>query len=75
MLTTSLTLNIVNTVNMHATKRIPVTEKIWIELSRLKSAGQTYAELLGEMIEEHKKARLFEEMRRIEEKGDFVELK
>ncbi len=59
---------------MHATKRIPVTEKIWAELSRLRNAGQTYDELLAEMIEERKKARLFEEMRRIEERGEFVEL-
>jgi predicted CopG family antitoxin len=59
---------------MHAAKRIPVTEERWMELSRLKKAGQTYDELLAELIEEHKKTRLFEEMRRIEEKGDFVEL-
>jgi predicted CopG family antitoxin len=59
---------------MHATKRIPVTEDVWVELSRLKKAGQTYDELLGELIEERKKAQLFEEMRRIEEEGEFVEL-
>ncbi len=59
---------------MHATKRIPVTEKIWAELGRLKKAGQTYDELLMKLVEEHKKTRLFEEMRLIEEKGDFVEL-
>lgn len=59
---------------MYATKRIPVTSRIWEELGRLKKAGQTYDELLTELIEEHKKARLFEEMRAIEEKGDFVEL-
>lgn len=66
-------LNIVN-VYMHATKRIPVTSMIWEELSQLKKAGQTYDELLAELIEERKKARLFEEMRAIEEKGHFVEL-
>jgi len=59
---------------MYATKRIPVTARIWEELSKLKKAGQTYDELLAELIEERKKARLFEEMRLIEEKGDFVEL-
>jgi predicted CopG family antitoxin len=59
---------------MHATKRIPVTEKIWAELGRLKKAGQTYDELLMELVEEYKKTRLFEEMRLIEEKDDFVEL-
>ncbi|MFH1773587.1 MAG: hypothetical protein ABH874_01335 [Methanobacteriota archaeon] len=60
---------------MHATKRIPVTEKRWVELSRMKSAGQTYDELLAEIIEDYKKTRLFEEMRRIEERGEFVELR
>lgn len=59
---------------MHATKRIPVTEKMWVELSRLKDAGQTYDELLAEMVEEYKKTHLFEEMRSIEERGEFVEL-
>jgi len=32
-------------------KRIPVTEAVWNELSDLKAAGQTYSELLEEMIE------------------------
>jgi len=59
---------------MDATKRIPVTEKIWQELGGLKKAGQTYSELLTELVEERKKTLLFEEMRLIEEKGDFVEL-
>jgi len=59
---------------MHATKRIPVTERVWEELSQLKRAGQTYNELLNDLIEERKKALLFKEMRSIEEKGDFVEL-
>lgn len=59
---------------MHATKRIPVTERMWQELSRLKRAGQSYDELLAELVEEHKKTLLFKEMRLIEERGDFVEL-
>ncbi len=59
---------------MHATKRVPVTEKVWQELGRLKKAGQTYDELLAELVEEHKKVHLFKEMRLIEERGDFVEL-
>ncbi len=66
-------LNIVN-IYMNATKRIPVTEEIWQELNRLKRAGQTYDELLLELLEESKKSLLFAEMRRIEEEGEFVEL-
>lgn len=59
---------------MDATKRIPVTEKIWQELGGLKKAGQTYSELLAELVEERKKTCLFEEMRLIEDESDFVEL-
>jgi len=58
---------------MLATKRIPVTENVWTELSELKRAGQTYSELLEEMIEDKKKARLFRDMEKIEEEGEFVE--
>jgi len=58
---------------MLANKRIPVTESVWVELSGLKSAGQTYSDLLEEMIEDRKKARLFRDMERIEEEGDFAE--
>lgn len=66
-------LKIVN-IYMNANKRIPITEGVWEELSRLKRAGQTYDELLEEMVEEHKKGLLFREMRAIEERDDFVEL-
>lgn len=58
---------------MLATKRIPVTEAVWVELSDLKAAGQTYSELLEEMIEDRKKARFFRDMERIEKEGEFVE--
>lgn len=51
-----------------------MTESVWVELSGLKSAGQTYSDLLEEMIEDRKKARLFQDMERIEEEGDFAEL-
>ena len=39
---------------MHATKRITVKEKTWKELASLKEAGQTYDEVLQELIEESK---------------------
>jgi len=57
---------------MLATKRIPVTEDVWVELSDLKTAGQTYSQLLEEMIEDKKKARFFRDMERIENEGEFV---
>ncbi|SFS02020.1 hypothetical protein SAMN05216559_2585 [Halomicrobium zhouii] len=36
---------------MSADKRIPVTEERWRELHDLKDAGQTYDELLEELIQ------------------------
>ncbi len=54
--------NVYNTI-MAAVKRIPVTEPVWRELSEMRSAGQTYAELLEDMIEERKKRRLEEDVK------------
>lgn len=66
-------LTIVTILFMLATKRIPVTESVWVELSGLKKAGQTYSQLQEEMIEDKKKARFFRDMEKIEEEGDLVE--
>lgn len=38
---------------MGADKRIPVTEETWEDLGDLKGAGQTYDELIGELIEDY----------------------
>lgn len=35
---------------MHATKRIPVTPETWQMLGRMKNAGQSYDELLRDMV-------------------------
>jgi predicted CopG family antitoxin len=59
---------------MTATKRIPVSEPIWRELSELKQPGQTFDQLLSEIIEREKKYRLIQDMKRIEEEEEFVEL-
>lgn len=66
-------LTILTILFMLATKRIPVTEAVWVELSDLKTAGQTYSQLLEEMIEDRKKARFFRDMEKIEGEGEFVE--
>jgi predicted CopG family antitoxin len=66
-------LTIVTILHMLATKRIPVSETVWAELSSLKAAGQTYSQLLEEMIEDRKKAQFFREMERIEKEDEFVE--
>ena len=48
---------------MAAVKRIPVTEPVWKDLSEMRAAGQTYAELLTDMIEERKKRRLEDDVK------------
>ena len=59
---------------MVATKRIPVSPEIWEELSSLKEPGQTFDELIVELIEKEKKLRLLKDMKRIEETAEFVEI-
>ncbi len=59
---------------MNLIKRIPVTESVWKELAEMRSAGQTYDELLTEMIELRKKRRLVEDIRQSMQEDDFVPL-
>ena len=59
---------------MSADKRIPVTEERWKELGELKEAGQTWDELLNELIEEHKHHRLAEMVKEKRAEGTFVEV-
>ena len=49
----------------NATKRIPVTEERWKELNELKEAGETYDDLLGELIREHRRRRLAERAKEV----------
>jgi hypothetical protein len=58
-----------------ATSRIPVSINVWANLSSLRKPGETYNDLLEEMIEREKKRRLFEDMDRIEKRGKFVAMK
>ena len=61
---------------MAAIKRIPVTETVWKDLAEMRSAGQTYTDLLAEMIEDRKKHRLEEDVRMwsSRKKSDYVSL-
>ena len=69
------TYNDYNTI-MSAVKRIPVTEPVWKDLAEMRSAGQTYTDLLAEMIEDRKKRRLEEDVRMwsSRRKSDYVSL-
>lgn len=59
---------------MALTKRIPVTEQVWKDLSEMRTAGQTYNELLTDMIELKKKRRLLNDIQHSLEEDDFVSL-
>lgn len=59
---------------MLATKRIPVSPNVWAELSTLKRPGETFNQLLDEMIEHEKKNRLIEHLKKIADQGEFVEM-
>lgn len=48
-----------------ASKRISVTEERWWELNELTRAGQTYDELLKQLIEEHERRQLAERTRAV----------
>lgn len=56
-----------------ANKRIPLTEERWQELNDLKAAGQTYDELLEELIQEHERRQLAERATSVRE-ADSEEL-
>jgi predicted CopG family antitoxin len=57
-----------------ADKRIPVTCEVWEGLSDLKRPGETFSQLLEEMIEHEKKLGLFLDMDKIEMEDKFVKL-
>jgi predicted CopG family antitoxin len=56
------------------TKRIPVSPKIWKKMHEVKEAGQTYDDLLEELIELKKKARLYEYLKKIEKSSESLPL-
>ena len=57
----------------NASKRIPVTEDRWKKLNELKEAGETYDDLLGELIQEHQRRQLAERAKEVRE-ADSEEL-
>ncbi|NVO66021.1 hypothetical protein [Methanofollis tationis] len=59
---------------MNATKRIIVKEAVWAELSLMREPGMTFSELIETMIERDKKRRLVEDIKRIQEEEDLVEI-
>ena len=59
-----------------ATKRIPVTPDTWKGLARLKEAGQSYDELLRDMIVAYNRQELVRMAQRARRgEGEWVDLK
>lgn len=59
---------------MSADKEIAVTEETWKRLEDLKSAGQTYDDVIDDLIEEHEQAQLFSRIQESRENSEFVPL-
>jgi ribosomal protein S13 len=57
-----------------AYKRIPVTKEIWEALSNLKGPGETYAQLLAEMIALKQERDFLAHIEEIEKTGRLVSL-
>lgn len=56
---------------MSTSKRIPISEQHWEELGDIKGAGQSWDDVVGELIEQYKKSRLFREVREARETDEF----
>lgn len=55
---------------MVSDKRVPVSEPIWKELGKMKEAGQTYDELIRELIQEANQAKLAKKIKGNREKDE-----
>jgi predicted CopG family antitoxin len=59
---------------MSLTKKISVSEHVWVSLYDLKKPGQTYDSLLEEMVNHEKELKFLQEMDKIESEADFEEI-
>ncbi|OQA54599.1 MAG: hypothetical protein BWY45_02535 [Euryarchaeota archaeon ADurb.Bin294] len=58
-----------------ATKRIPVRPSTWKEVYELRKPGQTFDEVIRDMVAKEKRSRLFEDADRKMREGHFSEFK
>lgn len=56
-----------------ADKRIPVTEETLDKLKRLGHKGQTYDELINEMMDAYRKEKFIKMLKERREEGNFVD--
>ena len=57
---------------MIASKRLAVTEQVWSDLSDLRRPGESFSQLLADMVEREKKARLIAHLKQIADEGSYV---
>jgi hypothetical protein len=57
-----------------ATKRIAVTPSTWRTVHQLRKPGQTYDDVINELIRRDSESRLIEETQRIRKRNKFVPL-
>ena len=55
---------------MAKTKRVPIKEPTWKELGKMKEAGQTYDDLIKELIQEANRSKLAQKIRESKEKDE-----
>jgi len=56
-----------------ATKRIPVTAETLERIKKLGHKGQTYDELLNEMVEAYKREKFLRMLKERREEGEFLD--
>ena len=61
-------------ITMLATKRVALTKPVWNRAIPLKRPGETFSQLLADMIEREKMARLIERLKQIADEDDYVAL-
>lgn len=55
---------------MAKTKRVPIKEPTWKKLGKMKEAGQTYDDLIKELIQEANRAKLAKKVKESKEKDE-----
>lgn len=66
--------NPVMTVPECATKRIPVCPSTWETVHQLRKPGQTYDDVINELIRKNSENLLIEETKRIRKRNKYVSL-
>jgi len=55
-------------------KRIPISPSTWEQLSLLKKPGETFDQLISDLITDRQKQDIIRHVQRVSENGDFISL-